>query len=170
MRNYLLGTAMKITRTNTSHTASQITAGVACAIGLFIGSTAYAQQYVMRTASNDAHQSFNFIEAWGSMPVEGESAMALIADESNCTMADNGLSCTEYRVGLSLFNDGTVTPSFEDFGILSDVYVRDLPLEYSYSEHDLADLGIAFPNGPLSGNVYFQEGLIAGTLTTPTGY
>ena len=161
---------MKTLRNNTSHTASRITAGVACAIGLFVGSTAHAQQYDMRNASDDVNQSFNFIEAWGAMPVEGESAMALIADDYNTTMADNGLSFTEYHVGLSLYNDGDVTPSFEDFGKITEVYVRDLPLEFSYSEHNLADLGIAYPNGPLTGQVYFQEGLIAGTLTTPTGY
>ena len=159
---------MKTLRTNTSHTAPRITAVIGCTIGLFIASTAHAQQYDMRTASNDVNNSFNFIEAWGSIPVDGESAMALISDASDCTMADNGLSCTEYRVGLSLYNDGDVTPSFENFGTLSDVYVRDLPLEYSYSEHNLADL--AFPDGVLTGEIYFQEGLIAGTLTTPTGY
>ena len=104
------------------------------------------------------------------MPIEGESAMALINNDPNCPLAQNGLSCTEFRVGLSIFNDGDVGPAFEDFGILSDVHSRDLPLEFSYSEHDLADLGVALPDGPLMGGIYFQEGLVAGTLTTPTGY
>ena len=118
-------------KTRTTYTTNQIrsfTLGATCSIGLFIGSTAHAQQYDVRPASNDLMEPFNFIEAWGSAPVEGESAMALLSDESNCTMADNGLSCTEYRVGLSLYNDGDVTPSFQDFGLLSEIYVRDLPL------------------------------------------
>ena len=161
---------MKNIRTKHVCTTSRLTAGLACTIGLALSSTAYAQQFNLRDATEDVNQKFNFIEAWGTMPYEGESAMALINNDSNCPMAENGLSCTEFRVGLSLYNDGDFGPAFEEYAVLSDVHSRDLPIELSYSEHDLADLGMALPNGPLMGSVYFQEGLIAGTLTTPTGY
>jgi hypothetical protein len=124
-----------------------------------------------RAAPPPQHEPFDFVEAWGVNPVEGESGMALLPPDGPCdTLAPNGESCVSYLVGMSHVNGGDVTPAFEMFGVLDDVHVRQLPDAVAATAFDLADLDDTYPSATIAGTAVFQDVLIAGTLITPAGY
>lgn len=143
---------------------------IAFAIGASLSTTASAQSFDDRNTPDLTPEEFNFIEAWGSAPLINETSMTLLNDDSTCVPAPNGLSCTESRVGLSLYDNGPDSPFFEDFGSLTSMYVRNLPVDHSYEEVDFSLVQRDHPDVITSGTAYFQEGLVAGILTTPTGY
>ena len=153
-----------------TQTLSRCSTTLACAIGVSLTTSAHAQSYDDRHAPDLQAEEFNFIEAWGSAPFENETSMTLLNDDSNCVLAENGLSCTESRVGLSLYDNGPDAPFFEDFGSLTSMYVRHLPVEFSYEEVDFSLVQRDYPDVITAGTAYFQEGLVSGILTTPTGY
>ncbi len=117
------------------------------------------------------HEPFDFVEAWGVIPVDGETGMALLPPDGACdAVAPNGESCVSYLVGMSHVNAGDVSPVFEMFGVLDDVHIRQLPDDVAASAFDLADLDATYPPATIAGTAVFQDVLIAGTLITPAGY
>lgn len=149
---------------------SQLLAGLAAVAGPALSAPAVAQVQDAVEHPRDMSEAFDFVEAWGVFPFEGETTMSLLNDGSNCVPAANGLGCIESRVGLSLFQGGEDMPYFHDFGSLTGTHVRDLPLQYSYEEVDLSVLQPTLPDLEIAGTGHYQEGLVAGILTTPTGY
>ena len=124
-----------------------------------------------RAAPPPQHEPFDFVEAWGVIPFEGETMMALLPPDGPCdVVAPNGESCVSYLVGMSHVNEGDVTPIFEMFGVLDDVHVRQLPDLVATTAFDLADLDAWYPSATIAGTAVFQDVLIAGTLITPAGY